>query len=112
MIALQKITTEVKTYKPGETLGLEFSEKDLIRLKKLKAIEGTDFNFNSDEELFGEDEPLVFLSESELNKFSNKAKLVEYACSIGLEELTTDLKKEELIDAILNYIEEIEANQE
>jgi len=42
MIALVKITSHIKTYKPGEKLGLQFAEEDIYRLKKLKAIEGAD----------------------------------------------------------------------
>ncbi|WMJ88869.1 hypothetical protein [Anaerocolumna sp. MB42-C2] len=107
MIALVIITSQVKTYKPGEKLGSEFNEEDIKRLKRLKAIEGAEDFDDSEDTFFGDGEPAEFLTEKELNKL-NKAKIVEYAGSIGLDELKAEMSKEELVDAVLNYTEEME----
>ncbi len=110
MIALVKITSHEKTYKPGETLGDEFTSEDISRLKRLKVVEGAVDSIDSEDALFGDGE-LVFLTEKELNKLA-KAKLIEYAKSIGLDDLTIAPSKEELVVAILNYIEELEDKTE
>ena len=111
MIALVKITSHVKTYRPGEKLGPEFSEQDLKRLKRLKGIEGSDDYEDSDDTFFGNGEPAEFLTEKELNKL-NKAKIVEYAESIGLDGLKVEIPKEDLVTAVLNHTEEIENSAE
>ncbi|WFR55362.1 hypothetical protein QA584_17325 [Anaerocolumna sp. AGMB13025] len=111
MIALVKITSHVKTYKPGEKLGSEFSDKDMKRLMRLKAVEGAEEYEDSDDPIFGNGEPAEFLSEKELNKLT-KPKIVEYAKSIGLNGLTADQSKEDLVKAALNYTEEIENSAE
>ncbi|MGB8452736.1 MAG: hypothetical protein WCD89_10415 [Anaerocolumna sp.] len=111
MIALVKITSHIKTYKPGEKLGLEFAEEDICRLKKLKAIEGAEDSEDSDDTLFEDGEPAAFLADKELNKL-NKTKLVEYAISIGLDGLKAEMSKEELVKAVLNYTEEMENSAE
>lgn len=111
MIALNRITTHVKTYEPGETLGSEFSEKDIERLIRLKAVDGAgdiEQDDDSDGELFGSGEPDSFLVEKDLNKLK-KDQLIEYAVKIGLNGLTMELSKEQLVNDIINYIEEMEA---
>jgi hypothetical protein len=109
MRALTRITTQVKTYLPGEVLGKELTPKDIERLVKKKAVENSD---EGEDELFGSKKPPVFLTEKELNKLSSKAKLIDYAQSIGLEGLTDKDSKNQLIDSIKNYIEELEDSNE
>ncbi len=112
MIALVKITSPIKTYEPGETLGSEFNEKDLQRLRRLKAVEGSeDAAADLDENIFGADDTDTFLTNKELTKL-NKSKLVEYAESIGLGGLTAEMSKEDLMKAVLNYTEEMENTEE
>lgn len=45
-------------------------------------------------------------SEEELNKMRSKKEIIDYANSIGLEGLNEELKKDELVNSIINYIEE------
>jgi len=45
-------------------------------------------------------------SEEELNKMRSKKELIEYAESIGCNGLDEDVRKDEIIAIILNYIEE------
>lgn len=111
MIALTKIRSHVRSYKRGDVLGEEFTQDDIKRLVRLKAVEGTDYNFDAETAFFGV-ETTAFLTETELHKISSKVKLIEYAQSIGLEELSTEMKREEITDSILNYIEEMEATEE
>lgn len=65
---------------------------------------------NENEEQLEED---VFLPEEEIQKMS-KDDLIMYGNSIGVDDLTDKMKKQELVDAILNYIEEnsIEVEEE
>ncbi len=111
MIALNKITSSVKTYEPGDKLGSEFSEKDIKRLMRLKAVDGAadiEADDDSDGKLFGSGEPKSFLNEKELEKIPNKEKLIEYAEKIGINGLDTKASRAELTNSILNYIEELE----
>lgn len=111
MIAINRITSHIKTYEPGDQLGSEFSEKDLKRLIRLKALDGAkdfDADDDSDEELFGTGEPDSFLTEKELDKIKTKELLIEYAVKIGLNGLDIKSSREELTNSILNYIEEME----
>lgn len=121
------IVTQKKEYQPGEKLPSSFPEADLKRLKKQGFIyseletdtEDEDYNedvenntpeddgFGFNEEDF-EDEEISFLSEDELRKMKKKKDIVDYAATIGLE-LSPDDTKEELIDAVLNHIEELQA---
>jgi hypothetical protein len=113
MIALVNITSHIRTYRPGEKLGSEFSEKDIKRLTKLKAIDGA-ADIEDDEldgEFFGSREPDAFLTDKELNK-KKKDELIIYATQIGLNGLTMDSSKEQLVNGILNYIEEVEAGEQ
>lgn len=50
-------------------------------------------------------EMTVFLSEEELRKFKSKKEIAEYAETIGCE-ISSDMRMEEMINEILNYIEE------
>lgn len=45
-------------------------------------------------------------SEEELGKMRSKKEIIDYAESIGLQGLSEDVKKDELIESVLNYIEE------
>ncbi len=49
-----------------------------------------------------------FLGEEELNTLPNKGAIVEYAESIGLDGLSADDHRTELIDKVLAYIGEVE----
>ena len=110
MKALVKITNQVKTYLPGDSLGKEFSKEDIERLIRKKAVEAGN---TEEEELFDDNSSTEFLDEKALKKFSSKAKLIDYAKSIGLENLVESETKDKLIDAILNYIaEQLDVDEE
>lgn len=110
MLALVKITSHIRTYEPGQKLGSEFSENEIKRLIRLKAIDGSeDYVENiDDDDFFNGNDPDEFLTESELSKLK-KDELLEYATKIGLNGLTKNSTNEQLVNDILNYIEEIEA---
>lgn len=114
------ITTAKTSYKPGEIIHEKLSDADMAYLKKHNFIttddeaaiagdEGTDAtaepvsefgtDFNSDD-----DTGIVYKDEAALQKLK-KDEIVEYAASIGLE-LDEAALKNDLIDAVLNYIEE------
>lgn len=114
MIALNRITSHIKTYEPGEKLGSEFSERDIKRLIRLKAVDGAAdivTDDETDEELFGSGEPDSFLTKEGLDKIKTKELLIEYARKIGLDGLDIKTSREVLTNSILNYIEEIEAGE-
>ena len=109
MIALTRIKSHVREYKKGEALGNEFSSEELKRLVRLNVIDGA---HDVEEDYFFGEDPTEFLTEEELGKIPNKAKLIEYAQSIGLDELSEKMSREEITSSILNYIEEMEDHEE
>jgi len=94
------IKTRTKTYLPGEMLGNEFTDEEISRLKKLKAVVG-------DYENRLEQEKIRFLTEQELEKITSKQKLIDYADQIGIA-LKIESSKNELVGEILNYIQQLE----
>lgn len=104
-VAVMNIKSHKKLYKKGDILGNEFSENDIWRFLDMGAI------FSRGEiPVFGiedgyEPEESVFLDESALRKIKSKAELTEYGKSIGLD-VPEEFTKEEMINALLNYIEE------
>lgn len=118
------VITENKEYLPGEVIKEQLSKADLEFLKKNGFIEITDEavslyededsedSGNDDNSGFGiEDDDsgdgISYLDKSEL-KAMKKEEIIAYAATIGLD-LSDDLKKDELIDSVLNFIEENEA---
>lgn len=67
---------------------------------------GNDVSDNGDPEDSNSDTP-EFYNEEQLGKLPSKAAIAEYAESIGLPDLDTNLHKPELIDKVLAYIEEV-----
>ncbi len=101
-IADVNIKSRKKTYKKGDILGNEFSEKDILRFIEMGAVfsrgEFTGFDIY-------EPEQAVFLGESDLRKMKSKGELAEYGKKIGFE-ISGELTREEMINSLLNYIEE------
>ena len=125
MKARVNIETAKKKYKPGEIIREKLSPADIAFLKKHNFIisdEDADFsgkeiiddseeNSDMDMEGFGfhpedenDDSGMVYKDESELQKMK-KDEIVAYAASLGLELDETALKND-LIDAVLNFMEE------
>lgn len=103
-IAVMNIKSSRKTYKKGDVLGKEFSDDDIKRFLKAGAV------FSRGESYFDEIEEFqepVFLEEESLRKMKTKADLVDYGKSIGVD-ISNEITKEEMINALLNYIEEAE----
>ena len=119
------IETAKKKYKPGEIIREKLSSADIAFLKKHNFIildEDVEFSgkniandaeetFDMDMEGFGfhpEDEnydsDMVYKDESELQKMK-KDEIVAYASGLGLE-LDEAALKNDLIDAVLNFMEE------
>lgn len=67
---------------------------------------GNDVPDNGDPEGSNSD-AAKFYTEEQLGKLPSKAAIAEYAESIGLPNLDTNLHKPELIDKVLAYIEEV-----
>ena len=114
------ISTAKASYKPGEIIHEKLSDADMAYLKKhnfittddeaafagdegvsaaAEPISGFGIDFNSDD-----DNGIEYKDEAALQKLK-KDEIVDYAASIGLE-LDEAALKNDLIDAILNYIEE------
>ncbi len=97
---------------PGTVL--ELSKEDESRLVNNKVAEYvTDHKSKNDDEVVSNatadsilSDNEFYLSEDEIKKMKSKQELVDYAASIGLEGMDTDMKKDDLVDAILNFIEE------
>mgnify|MGYP001024781140 CR=1 FL=1 len=101
------IQTKNKSYKPGEIIKEFLSEMDREFLKKhhFITIETEEDSLDIQESEIEEDfSDITYKDESELKKL-NKDEIVEYAAGIGLE-LDIDILKNDMIDAVLNYIEE------
>lgn len=58
------------------------------------------------EEIYQENITITAKTVEELERMRSKKDIIEYAESIGLQGLSEDAKKDELIEAVLNYIEE------
>ena len=108
-IANINIKSEKATYKKGDMLGNEFSEKDIKRFLKMNAIFSRGEDFSTDILNGCELDEIVFLDESDLRK-KNKSELIQYGKSIGFD-VSEDLMKEEMINSLLNYIEEEKDNE-
>lgn len=114
------ISTAKASYKPGEIIHEKLSDADITYLKKHnfittddeaafagdegatadpEPVSGFGIDFNSDD-----DTGIEYKDEVALQKLK-KDEIVEYAASIGLE-LDEAALKNDLIDAVLNYIEE------
>lgn len=114
------ISTAKASYKPGETIHEKLSDADIAYLKKHNFITTDDeAAFAEDEGISAASEPISgfgidlnsdddtgieYKDEAALQKLK-KDEIVEYAASIGLE-LDEAALKNDLIDAVLNYIEE------
>ncbi len=104
-VAVMNIKSHKRRYKKGDILGSEFSEDDIWRFLDMGAI------FSRGEiPVFGieegyEPEENVLLDESDLRKMKSKRELAEYGKSIGVD-VSEEFTKEEMISALLNYIEE------
>lgn len=97
-----KIISMERTYNKGEKLELsKNSIKILVEQGMAYITETEETTLNENDEEF---ETVEALDEETLRKMS-KSDLVTYATSIGLELSEKDIK-EELISAILNYVEE------
>ena len=101
---LSSITTRKggvrKNYEKGSIIYLE--DKEVGRLVKESVVEVIDVIENNNADL-----QIDYLDEKELKKL-NKDELVEYGGKIGIE-LTKEMKNQELINAILDYIGEKES---
>ena len=101
---LSSITTRKdgvrKTYEKGSIIYLE--DKEVSRLIKESVVEVIDAIENNNADL-----QIDYLDEKELKKL-NKDELVEYGGKIGIE-LTKEMKNQELMNAILDYIGEKES---
>ncbi len=116
MKARVNIQTAKRNYAPGEVIEEKLSDVDMAFLKKhhflLEVPEenaknpvelGIHFP-EAEEEEEGEIGDAGYKEEAALKKM-NKEELVDYAESIGLS-LASDMLKNDMIDALLNYIEE------
>lgn len=101
---LSSITTRKdgvrKTYEKGSIIHLE--DKEVSRLIKESVVEVIDVIESNNA-----DAQIDYLDEKELKKL-NKDELVGYGGKIGIE-LTKEMKNQELINAILDYIGEKES---
>jgi len=103
VIAKAQIVTDKKILKRGDNLhDLSTNEK---RILINQGFAYSDEEFDSIIEDGLDVNESFILSEAELKKMKKKADIVEYAKNFGLE-LSEDLSKEELILAVLNFVEE------
>lgn len=86
---------------PGTVLNLDPSKEEILVKKKIAVYVGEIGETDTDD---GKEAP--FKTFEELKRMRTKKELIEYAQSIGLHTLEEEDKKEVLIDAIANYIEE------
>lgn len=61
---------------------------------------------NQQEGESGEEIEMDIKSKEELEKMRSKKQIIEYAESVGFHDLSEDMSKAELVDAVLNYLEE------
>ncbi len=78
-----------------ERLLKECVEKNLIEIVPIMGTESTN-------------DSVEFLNVEQLKKLRTKAKLIEYAESIGLESLDKDKSVDELISTISEYVDELQ----
>ena len=86
----------------GPDTKLELSQEEEKRLVERKIAIYISENRNEEES-----EEMDYLSEEEIKKMKSKQELIDYAVSIGMEGLNTDMKKEELVNEIENFIDEL-----
>lgn len=72
---------------------------------------GNDVRGNGDPEGSNSD-TTEFYNEEQLGKLPSKAAIAEYAESIGLPGMDTNLHKQELIDKVLAYIKEVKKDDD
>ncbi len=115
------IETANHKYKPGDVIKEKLSDADMAFLKKHNFIISDESDFpdenvevdteyeiglnTDDAEDTGDDDPGMEYKDGTVLQKMKKEEIVEYAASIGLELDETALKND-LIDAVLNYIEE------
>lgn len=88
---------------PGTVLNLDEAEEERLVKRKVAVYIGNDESTDGD----GNDkDELKILTVDQLNKFKSKKELIKYAESVGLHDLQEADKKESLVDAIANYLEE------
>lgn len=88
---------------PGNSI--DIPEGSIETFKSLKEFE-LDQNESVVEEDFDDEEEDEFKSEEELKKMT-KDELNDYAADIGLNEVNSGMLKAEMIEAIIDYQEEI-----
>lgn len=137
-VATVRIRTDGRTYQPGETVeGLSEADMNYLRWNDFVKWMGSSVDESKDEDddefpdhteldakdgdPEGEDDipeedlkddiPELY-TEEQLNKLPSKAAIAEYAESIGLPDLNTNLHKPELIDKVLAYIEEVKKDDD
>lgn len=115
MKARVNIQTATRNYAPGEVIEEKLSALDIAFLKKNHFL--LEVPEEKEENPLELDVPLPEMEEEEEEissagykeeaalKKMNKEELVDYAESIGLS-LTADMLKNDMMDALLNYIEE------
>lgn len=95
---------------PGTILTLSKEKEDRLIRNGIAVSVKTEYENGSEEHestnVHDEVLEIDVKSEEELRKLRSKKELIAYAVSIGLHGLNEDAMKEELIKAILNYIEE------
>lgn len=89
---------------PGTVLNLDVdTEERMVERKVAVYINSDGKNVDNDN---SSDMQIMPLSIEQLNKMKSKKELIKYAESVGLHDLNEADKKETLVDAIANYLEE------
>lgn len=87
---------------PGSVLNLSTEDEKRLVDRKVAVYINTDSN----DEKIDENEQLEYKSIEELNKIRSKKDLIKYAEKVGLHDLDENDKKDSLVVAIANYLEE------
>lgn len=107
----------VKAWKKAGTVEVIEDKKEANEKKSFSDSKspktGNDNPGNGDPEgSNSDDDTPEFYTEEQLGKLPSKAAIAEYADSIGLSNLDTNLHKSELIDKVLEYIEEVRSSND
>lgn len=107
-------TSDYTIYEKGDIIEEIFDKTERQRLINLGAIEEIDTIADSSKNYEGENDygKIVFLSEDEIKRFKSKSEIAEYAETIGYNLKPDEMTREEMINCLINYIEEVTENGE
>ncbi len=105
-------TSDYTIYEKDSIIEEIFDETERQRLINLGAVEEIDTIDKSSKNHENDDKKIVFLSEDEIKRFKSKSEIAEYAETIGYTLKPDEMTREEMINCLINYIEEVTENGE